>query len=140
MISLVLVISKARNHKKKLYLCIQFSIVFSAPLQLTSEYVVRTFIDRILEVEPFINATVDRRFNDALQEAKEADTLVASGIKTRFQLAKEKPLLGVPFTVKVLLTVKGKSAAIAMCLPKTNTLSIKIVFIKLISYTLFFII
>lgn len=76
--------------------------------QLTSECVVRAFIGRILEVEPYINATVDLRFKDALEEAKEADALVASGSISRQQMAKEKPLLGVPFTVKVLLTVKGK--------------------------------
>lgn len=75
---------------------------------MTSECVVKAFIDRILEVEPYVNATVDLRFKDALEEAKEADALLASGTMTREQLAKEKPLLGVPFTVKVLLTVKGK--------------------------------
>lgn len=67
-------------------------------------------------VEPYINATVDLRFKDALEEAKEADALVASGSMTRQQLAKEKPLLGVPFTVKVLLTVKGKLCIFHQCI------------------------
>lgn len=76
-------------------------------LQLRSASVVQAYIDRIYEVDPYINAIVDRRFEDALEEAKEADALVDSGKMTREQLMNEKPLLGVPFTVKILITVKG---------------------------------
>lgn len=86
--------------------------------KLTSECVIRTFIDRILEVDPYVHATVERRFNDALQEARDADALVASGRMTRLQLAREKPLLGIPFTVKVLLTVKGLRSTAASLLFK----------------------
>ncbi|KAG8196377.1 hypothetical protein JTE90_009593 [Oedothorax gibbosus] len=64
-------------------------------------------MQRILEVEPYINATVERPFAEALAEAKEADALVASGNYTREQLALDKPLLGVPFSVKGLLKVKN---------------------------------
>lgn len=76
-------------------------------LQLRSVSVVQAYIDRIDEVDPYINATVDRRFEDALEEAKEADALVSSGKMTKEQLRNEKSLLGVPFTVKILITVKG---------------------------------
>ncbi|KAF8771169.1 Fatty-acid amide hydrolase 2 like protein [Argiope bruennichi] len=75
--------------------------------KLKSEDVVLAYIDRILEVEPFINATVSRFFKDALEQARAADALVASGNYSQEQLANEKPLLGVPFTVKVLFHVKG---------------------------------
>ncbi|KFM66132.1 Fatty-acid amide hydrolase 2, partial [Stegodyphus mimosarum] len=71
------------------------------------EDVIQAYIDRILEVEPVINATVQRRFSDALKEARDVDVLVASGKFTKEQLAEQKPLLGVPLSVKVFLTVKG---------------------------------
>ncbi|GBN53904.1 Fatty-acid amide hydrolase 2-A, partial [Araneus ventricosus] len=75
--------------------------------KLKSADVVQAYIDRIQEVDPCINATVDRCFQKALKEAKEADLLVASGKYTEEQLVNEKPLLGVPISVKVLLLVKG---------------------------------
>ncbi|CAL1297692.1 unnamed protein product [Larinioides sclopetarius] len=75
--------------------------------KLKSEDVVQAYIERILEVEPYINATVDHCFQDSLRQAREADALVASGKYTNKQLAEEKPLFGVPFTAKVLFHVKG---------------------------------
>ncbi|KAF8765141.1 Fatty-acid amide hydrolase 2 like protein [Argiope bruennichi] len=77
-------------------------------LQLKSTDVVEAYIERIQEVDPYINATVDRRFQDALKEAHEADLLIASRKYTEEQLMNEKPLLGVPLTVKMVLFVKGK--------------------------------
>ncbi|KAF8777476.1 Fatty-acid amide hydrolase 2-A like protein [Argiope bruennichi] len=61
-----------------------------------SEDVIQAYIDRIQEVEPYINATAERCFEDALEKAKEVDALVASGKCTKEQLALEKPLLGIP--------------------------------------------
>ncbi|GBO10200.1 hypothetical protein AVEN_191568-1 [Araneus ventricosus] len=78
------------------------------PPELKSADVVQVYIDRIQEVDSCINATVDRCFQEALKEAKEADLLVASGKYTEEQLMDEKPLLGVPISVKMLLLVKGK--------------------------------
>ncbi|CAL1292223.1 unnamed protein product [Larinioides sclopetarius] len=72
-----------------------------------SEDVVKAYIDRILEVEPFINGTAERRFEDALKEAREVDLLVASGNNSKEQLAESKPLLGIPLTVKCMFRVKG---------------------------------
>ncbi|GIX80931.1 fatty-acid amide hydrolase 2-A [Caerostris extrusa] len=69
--------------------------------------VVQAYTDRILQVEPFINATVDRCFLDAMEEARKVDVLIASGKYTKEKLAETWPLLGVPFSVKVLLLVKG---------------------------------
>ncbi|XP_055945291.1 fatty-acid amide hydrolase 2-A-like [Argiope bruennichi] len=71
-----------------------------------SEDVIQAYIDRIQEVEPYINATAERCFEDALEKAKEVDALVASGKCTKEQLALEKPLLGIPVTIKCLFHVK----------------------------------
>ncbi|XP_035208046.1 fatty-acid amide hydrolase 2-A-like [Stegodyphus dumicola] len=78
-----------------------------SPMRLKSEDVIRAYIQRISEVEPFINAIVERRYADALNEAKDADVLVASGKLTKEQLAETYPLLGVPLSVKVIIKVKG---------------------------------
>ncbi|XP_077508460.1 fatty-acid amide hydrolase 2-A-like [Amblyomma americanum] len=61
---------------------------------------VLAYIQRILEVEPIINAVIDHCFNDALRDAEAADLLVVSCTKSVKQLSQEKPLLGVPFSVK----------------------------------------
>ncbi|GFS75591.1 fatty-acid amide hydrolase 2-A [Trichonephila clavipes] len=74
--------------------------------KIKSEDVIRAYMERILEVEPYINATVDQCFSEALDEAKEVDVLIASGRYSKKQLAEEKPLLGVPISVKVLIIVK----------------------------------
>lgn len=72
------------------------------------EDVVKAFIDRIKEVNPVINALVDDRFKDALEEAKKLDKEIEIGDITDadFQL---KPFLGVPFTNKETTAAKGLS-------------------------------
>lgn len=75
--------------------------------KVTSVGVVESFIARVKEVNPIINALVDERYVDALQEARAADELIRSGLKTEAQLAKEKPFLGVPFTTKETIEVEG---------------------------------
>ncbi|GFS28851.1 fatty-acid amide hydrolase 2-A [Trichonephila inaurata madagascariensis] len=75
--------------------------------KIKSEDVIHAYMERILEVEPYINATVDQCFSEALDEAKEVDVLIASGRYSKKQLAEEKPLLGVPISVKILIIVKG---------------------------------
>ncbi|KAK8762642.1 hypothetical protein V5799_026095 [Amblyomma americanum] len=69
--------------------------------------VVSAYIKRIQEVQPIINAVVDDRFEEALREAEAADQLVASGTSSVQELIHEKPLLGVPFSVKDSIAVKG---------------------------------
>ncbi|KAL3208486.1 hypothetical protein MRX96_039044 [Rhipicephalus microplus] len=68
---------------------------------------VSAYIRRIHEVQPIINAVVEERFEEALKEAGEVDRLVASGTISASQMSKEKPLLGLPFTVKNSIAVKG---------------------------------
>ncbi|GFT67316.1 fatty-acid amide hydrolase 2-A [Nephila pilipes] len=75
--------------------------------KIKSEDVVHAYMERISEVEPYINSTVDRCFSAALEEAKNVDILISSEKYSKEQLAQEKPLLGVPFSVKVLLIVKA---------------------------------
>ncbi|XP_042911329.1 fatty-acid amide hydrolase 2 [Parasteatoda tepidariorum] len=76
-----------------------------------SEEVVQAYVNRILEVEPYINAVVQDRFTEALEEAKEVDKIISeitySESFSKQQLADEKPFFGVPFTIKLLIKVKG---------------------------------
>ena len=61
---------------------------------------VKAHIERIHQVNPLINAVVEFRFEQALLEAKEKDSLVSKNKNLG-------PLHGVPFTVKEMLTVSG---------------------------------
>lgn len=79
--------------------------------QLSSQEVVQAFIDRIKEVNPFLNAVVEDRFEEALEDAKMCDAMLKSGKVTAAMLEKEKPLFGVPITVKESLSLKGMSCA-----------------------------
>lgn len=76
--------------------------------QVTSERVVRAFVDRIKAVNPIINCVVDERFELALQEARNVDDLVKSGAKDEATLELETPFLGVPFTIKDCFSVAGE--------------------------------
>ena len=61
--------------------------------EVSSEEIVRAFLDRIDEVNPKINAVVHLRRDAALEEARAADSALQSGSNIG-------PLHGVPFTVK----------------------------------------
>ncbi|KAI1731310.1 amidase domain-containing protein [Ditylenchus destructor] len=78
--------------------------------QITSEQLVTTYINRIKSVQPFVNAIVAENFEAALDEAKRIDSFLA-GIDENsdeyHNLANATPLLGVPFTVKNNIDVKG---------------------------------
>lgn len=67
----------------------------------------KAYIKRIKEVEPLINACTDERYDDALSEAREVDRFLNATDKTEEAIAKETPLLGVPFTCKESVGVKG---------------------------------
>lgn len=72
-----------------------------------SVQVISAYIRRIRQVQPIINAVVEERFEEALREAQSADRLVASGSMSVERLAAEKPLLGLPFSVKNNVACKG---------------------------------
>ncbi|XP_068978889.1 fatty-acid amide hydrolase 2-B-like isoform X5 [Bombus flavifrons] len=74
---------------------------------ISSEEVVRAYVERCTDVNPVINAIVESRFSAAIQEAQEVDKLLASTTKTEEELARETPLLGVPITVKESFAVEG---------------------------------
>lgn len=78
--------------------------------QITSEELVNIYINRVKEVNPFLNAVVEERFGAALDEAKATDRLIEDAKKdgTFLHLVKDKPLLGVPFTVKESCSLAGK--------------------------------
>uniref|UniRef100_A0A2A4J577 Amidase domain-containing protein n=1 Tax=Heliothis virescens TaxID=7102 RepID=A0A2A4J577_HELVI len=75
--------------------------------EITSVEVLEACIRRIKDVNSALNCFVEDRFEAALKEAREADDLVRSGTKTVTQLEEEKPFLGVPFTTKDCIAVKG---------------------------------
>lgn len=68
---------------------------------------VQAYIDRMREVQPLINAVVEYRIEEALREARNADDLIQSHAKTTEELASQLPLLGVPFTAKNSVAIKG---------------------------------
>ena len=84
--------------------------------QLTSEQIVRAHIDRIQSVNEQLNAVVENRFQEALREAVLTDELNAQG-KIDWQL---RPLSGVPFTLKEMISVKGFKSTMGSIHRKDN--------------------
>lgn len=60
-------------------------------------------------MNPFLNAIVESRFIEAIDEARAVDAFIAKGIKTVEEMELETPLLGLPITVKESIGVKGMS-------------------------------
>ncbi|XP_022657971.1 fatty-acid amide hydrolase 2-A-like [Varroa destructor] len=79
--------------------------------ELTSEELVSAVIARIREVEVYLNAVVDDRFEAALEDARIADDEIAA-CNNIPKLAEAKPFLGVPFTVKDCISIKGMLAEV----------------------------
>lgn len=77
--------------------------------QITSETIVTAYIARINQVNPIINAVVANRFEEALEEAKAADKIIANKDIPLEVLRQKQPLLGLPVTVKESIGVKGLS-------------------------------
>ncbi|XP_064859385.1 fatty-acid amide hydrolase 2-A-like [Oncorhynchus nerka] len=75
--------------------------------EVTSVEVVQTYIDRIQEINPLINAMVKDRFSLALQEAAQVDKLIEEETGGEDVLEDRLPLLGVPFTVKEAFSLQG---------------------------------
>lgn len=77
--------------------------------ELSSQRVVEAFIERIKEVNPFLNAVIEDRYKEALNEARTCDDMLKSGKLIASNLENEKPLYGVPITIKESCRVKGMS-------------------------------
>ena len=79
--------------------------------EITAEEVMTAYIKRMKEVNPLINAIIDERFEEALIDAQRLDTRIEqemSGVDpVGGQSVFEKPLLGVPFTIKDSFAVQG---------------------------------
>lgn len=75
--------------------------------QLKAEDVLNVYIKRIKEVEPIVNACVDQRFEAALKEARQVDEFLSTTSKSEEEVENETPLLGVPFSCKESIGVKG---------------------------------
>ncbi|XP_044757515.1 fatty-acid amide hydrolase 2-like [Coccinella septempunctata] len=73
--------------------------------EVSSETIVRSYIERISEVNPLLNAVIDERFDEALEESKHVENILNS--VSMKELKDNYPLLGVPFTVKGSLAVEG---------------------------------
>ncbi|KAL8180984.1 UNVERIFIED_CONTAM: hypothetical protein K2H54_043409 [Gekko kuhli] len=69
--------------------------------------VIETYIGRIKEVNPLINAVVKDRFEAALQEAHEVDKLLADGHDDEESLREKFPYLGVPISIKEAFQLHG---------------------------------
>nr|CAD7458493.1 unnamed protein product [Timema tahoe] len=100
----VVIIGIAKEAKKEMV------EVDNKSLLIKSETVVETFIARIKEVNPILNCVVDERFEAALKDAREVDSLLEKGTKTEKELERDTPYLGVPFTTKDCIAVKDRPA------------------------------
>nr|XP_015802251.2 fatty-acid amide hydrolase 2-B [Nothobranchius furzeri] len=75
--------------------------------EVSSVEVVQAYIDRIQEVNPFLNAVVKDRFAAALQEAAQVDKLIEEETGGEEVLEDRLPLLGVPLSVKESFSLQG---------------------------------
>ncbi|XP_010746554.1 fatty-acid amide hydrolase 2-B [Larimichthys crocea] len=75
--------------------------------EVSSVEVVQAYIDRIQEVNPLLNAVIKDRFDDALQEAAQADKLIEQETGGEDVLEDRLPLLGVPISIKESLSLQG---------------------------------
>ena len=76
---------------------------------------VRAYIERIKEVNPLLNAIVEERFTDAIEDAIRADKIIQT--TPQLVILKNYPILGVPFTVKESCSLKGTNDLIAHGVP-----------------------
>ncbi|XP_076687205.1 fatty-acid amide hydrolase 2-B isoform X2 [Andrena cerasifolii] len=77
--------------------------------ELSSEMLVKAYVERIKEVNPLLNAVIEDRFEAAVNDAKICDEKLKSGEVTALQLETERPLYGVPVTIKESCSVEGMS-------------------------------
>ncbi|XP_071041385.1 fatty-acid amide hydrolase 2-A [Parasteatoda tepidariorum] len=75
--------------------------------EIRSVDVVKAYIERIKQVQPIVNAIVDDRFSEAIEEARCIDEMLKENFKSEEEIALEMPFLGVPVTIKEAIAVKG---------------------------------
>lgn len=75
--------------------------------ELTSEQVVRAFINRARLVQAYLNAIIDERYDEAIKDAQAIDEFLRTTDLTEEELEQQKPFLGLPFTTKDSIQVTG---------------------------------
>ncbi len=92
---------------KTTFLCFNVKIY----TQITAEQLVVACLSRISEIQPLLNCVAAHRFAAALEDARRVDRIIASVSPTSpdamLELAKETPLLGVPFSAEEGIRVHG---------------------------------
>lgn len=75
---------------------------------------VKAYIDRIESVNSHLNALIESRFEAALKEAQQADDLIAGCASSEAveKLFEERPLLGLPMTVKESCGLEGMTFSV----------------------------
>lgn len=84
-----------------------------------SEWLLETFIERILKLDKLINAVADERFFDALRKARKLDADLKFYYGDKAQLLEEKPFYGVPLSVKESIAVEGEFGLFGTSLQNT---------------------
>ncbi|GJQ74762.1 hypothetical protein Trydic_g21608 [Trypoxylus dichotomus] len=80
--------------------------------EVSSETVIKTYISRIKAINSILNAVVEDRFLEAIEEARRYDQLLDKPNINLNEIAKTKPLLGVPVTIKETCAVKDLSLVV----------------------------
>ncbi|CAL4087350.1 unnamed protein product [Meganyctiphanes norvegica] len=79
--------------------------------KVTSVEVVRAYITRLSEVNPLLNGLAQENFQAALMQARKVDETLEKGYRDgtllKEDVEKNQPFLGVPFTVKEFIALKG---------------------------------
>lgn len=75
--------------------------------EVTSEEVVGAFIKRIKVVNPYLNAVVADRFDEAIEEAKKVDEILSHSEIPDEYSPENAPFLGVPLTTKEAISIAG---------------------------------
>ncbi|XP_050464305.1 fatty-acid amide hydrolase 2-A [Cataglyphis hispanica] len=78
------------------------------------EEVITAYVKRCKEVNPLINAIVEDRFEAAIREARDIDNFLKSTTMDEAKIASEKPLLGLPVTIKESIAVQGMSHSVGV--------------------------
>lgn len=89
--------------------------------RITSVEAVRACIRRINDINGTSNSVVANRFEEAMKEAEAVDKFLAEESKTVEEIEKTTPFLGVPFTVKDGIAIKGLLQAAGVVARKNET-------------------
>ena len=88
------------SHAKLFVLSAKQAAALIRSRQLTSQQLVKCYIDRMKAVNPYLNAAVCYHFEEARNQAQEVDRILDGQNVLPKCTQENKPLLGVPFTVK----------------------------------------